>query len=598
MTARRFGLAWMCLVVLTAVRTAMGQERAYSAYELDVIQEAAAAAGSEPDSSPDGKIIEEIVVYRLQVFDHRDPVPRWVNVLHRTTRERVIQRELLFAVGDRYDAESINESARNLREIAQVSLVLAIPIRGSASDRVRVVVVTKDIWSLRAAWDPEITSDGISQMRLAADEINLAGQHKIVSAQGGFDPGSYYYGAGYQDPRVAGSRIFASASAALVFDRRDGSSEGSFGWVWYGQDLYSLDAKWGWGVLAAWRDDVERSYQGLVQRTYDAEATPGDDRIPYEWKRGVWYGSNELVRSFGRRHKLDVSTGIEAFRGEYSMRAAGTDFAGAAQREFRAGEVPPDHQRIDPFVELRFRSTTFLRTLDVDTLALQEDVQTGHDVTLRAYPAGTAVGSSRDLFGFAASGGYTLPFGDGFVRVVGATAMELAAEDSDVLFTGHVYLATPRLGFGRLVYDVVAAHRYRDFYRERFVLGGVDRLRGYSSGFRRGKDLVASTFEFRTTSVGLLGVELGAAAFYDAGDAADGFAGLDLRQSVGGGARLLFPMFDRTVFRADVGFPVDRDRQDVAASGSRKTWGLVLSFEQAIPVPSARSSRTPTALQL
>jgi hypothetical protein len=599
MVLKRFVSAGLCVATLTAAGAALSQEHRYSAYEQDVIGEVLAETRGEIEPNPDGKVIESILVYRLKVFDHRDPVPRWVNVLHRTSRERVILRELLFTAGDRYDAELVAESARNLRDITQVSLVLAVPLRGTTTDRVCVVVITKDIWSLRAAWDPEVTSDGISEMKLAADEINLAGQHKTVSARGGFDQGSYYYGAGYQDPRVAGSRIFASTSAALVFDRRDGRPEGSFGWFWYGQELFSIDAKWGWGVFAAWRDDVERSYQGFGQRTYNATVTPENDHIPYEWERGVWYATNEVVRSFGRDSKLDIASGFEALRGEYMTTAvSNAQYRPAAMREFRANEVPPNHQRINPFFEVRAHSTRFLRTLDVDTLALQEDVQIGHDTTLRVYPATSAIGSTRDLFGLAVSSAYTVPLSDGFVRAIGATTVELAGERSDVLFTGRLHLTTPRLGFGRFVYDAFAAHRYRDYYKERFVLGGVDRLRGYSSNFRRGKDVVASTFEFRTTSVGLLGVELGAAAFYDAGDAADGFAAMDLRQSVGGGARLLFPMFDRTVFRVDVGFPVDRDRQDATADGRRKTWGFVFSFEQAIPVPSTRASRTPTALAL
>ena len=599
MFPERFVSTGLLLVALASSGAASGQERDYSVYEQDVIREALEQEDEELDPNPEGKIIESVLVYRLKVFDHRDPVPKWVNVLHRTSRERVIRRELLFRAGDRYDSKVVDESARNLRDIAQVSLVLTVPVRGSAPDRVRVIVITKDIWSLRAAWDPTITGEGISELKLAADEINVAGQHKVVSLRGGFDQGSYYYGAGYQDPRVAGSRIFTSTSASLVFDRRDGRAEGSFGWMWYGQDLYSLDTRWGWGAFAAWRDDVQRSYRGSLQRTYDATNTVGDDRIPYEWQRGVWYGSNELVRSFGRETKLDVTAGVEALRGEYSLGFDEEDgFDPAAVREFRRREVPPNHQRINPFLELRAHSTRFLRTLDVDTLALQEDIQIGHDVSVRLYPASSAVGSSRDLIGLVASGGYTVPMGDGFVRAISTATAELAGDDSDVLFTGQLHLQTPRLGVGRFVYDAFGAYRYRDFYKERYVLGGVDRLRGYSIGFRRGKDVVASTFEFRTTSVGLLGVELGAAAFYDAGDAANGFAAMDLRQSAGVGARLLFPMFDRTVFRADVGFPLDRDRQDVTASGQRRAWGVVFSFDQAIPTPSTRLSRTPTALAL
>ncbi|HLV20433.1 MAG TPA: hypothetical protein VKZ49_06120, partial [Polyangiaceae bacterium] len=46
--------------------------------------------------APAGKRIERVDVVALDVFEDRDPAPKLLNVLHVTTRERVIRRELLF----------------------------------------------------------------------------------------------------------------------------------------------------------------------------------------------------------------------------------------------------------------------------------------------------------------------------------------------------------------------------------------------------------------------------------------------------------------------------------------------------------------------
>ena len=88
--------------------------------------------GLELEPDPDGKLIEDVQIATMDVFDERDPVPDFVDVLHTTTREHVIRRELLFEPGARYDTRLADESARNLRDLIQLSIVLIVPARGSA----------------------------------------------------------------------------------------------------------------------------------------------------------------------------------------------------------------------------------------------------------------------------------------------------------------------------------------------------------------------------------------------------------------------------------------------------------------------------------
>ena len=150
-----------------------------------------------------------------------------------------------------------------------------------------------------------------------------------------------------------------------------------------------------------------------------------------------------------------------------------------------------------------------------------------------------------------------------------------------MLFEGVAHLVTPRLGFGRLVYDTRAAHRYRDYHHQRFVLGGDSRLRGYSATEFRGKDLLVSNLELRTAAVELLSAQLGGALFYDVGDAFNGLEQLRLKQGAGFGVRVLFPQLDRIALRVDWGFPLSEERDSWPGS-------IFATFGQAVPVRAIR----------
>jgi len=159
---RWLGLSFACCSAALLSVTAAGAEPllpaerpehdGYSALEKSVISQKLGQRGLSLDPAPEGKLIEEVQIVTLDVFDERDPMPDIVNVLHVTTRERVIRRELLFHEGEPYRALFAHETARNLRDVTQLSIVLVVPAQGSRPERVRVLVITKDVWSLRLNW--------------------------------------------------------------------------------------------------------------------------------------------------------------------------------------------------------------------------------------------------------------------------------------------------------------------------------------------------------------------------------------------------------------------------------------------------------------
>ena len=543
----------------------------YSALERSVIEQGLAERGLTTESAPEGKLIEDIQIISLEVFDERDPMPDFVNVFHATTRPEVIRRELLFHQGEPYRASFVHETARNLRQVQQLSIVLLVPAKGSRPDRVRILVITKDVWSLRLNWDVKLSNSNITSLVLNPSEQNLFGSHAVIGALFIMDPAVYSMGFTLEHRRLLGTHQQVSLGGSVIKNRYSGDTEGSFGEFRYGQPLYSLDTKWSWGTSILWRQDIARRFRGAV-----VDNTAG---IPAEYHRDRLYGGYELVRSFGRTFKYDLSVGFEADRRLYRT----FDLSGyppADVKRFLAKEIPVSDQRIGPFAQLHVHRTDYRTLLEVETLGLQEDFRRGHDLLLRVYSGINALGSTRNLLGSTASFAYTLPVEDGFIRPVVSSTIEWASLNrNDALFQAAMRIVSPRLGFGRLMIDGEYFTRYYNYSNRRYALGGDNRLRGYEPGRFVGPNVVALNTELRTTSVDILSAQVGAAVFYDMGDASEKPDQFRLKHSVGLGLRVLFPEFDRIALRADWGFPLSPGFQTFPGA-------FFLSFGQAFSMPS------------
>ena len=570
---RWLGLSFVCGFALwaSAVGAQPAESTRYSALEASVIGQNLAQRGLAIDPLPEGKRIEDIQIVTLEVFDERDPMPDFVNVLHTTTRERVIRRELLFEEGEQYRAALAHETARNLRDLAQVSIVLVVPVQGSRPDRVRVLVITKDVWSLRLNWLLQSSNAHINSLVLNPSEENLFGTHAVVGGFFVLDPATYSLGVSLSHRRLFGSHELAVLGASFIRNRDTGAAEGSFGEFRYGQPLYSLDTKWSWGTSVLWRHDIARRFKGI-----DVATSYG---IPIRYNRDAVYGGYQLTRSFGRRFKYDLSVGVEAERFVYRAPDLSA-FDPRAAALFTAVQLPVSDQRVSPFAQLHAHRTDFDSLIEVETLGLQEDFRRGHDLLLRMYGASSSIGSTRDLIGSQASLSYTFPVAGGLLRPLLGERIEYASHGRDDAFVeADLRFVSPRLGIGRLVFDGKFVNRFRNYLNRRFVLGGDNRLRGYAPGAFDGPNLMVANAELRTSSIDILSAQVGAAAFYDVGDTPRDIRGFKLKQGAGVGLRVLFPEFDRIVFRADWGLPLSAGYQALPGA-------FFVSFAQAFSMPS------------
>ncbi|BDG09512.1 BamA/TamA family outer membrane protein [Anaeromyxobacter paludicola] len=556
----------------------------WSPYEEETVAEALRLLRLSLDPAPEGKVVESIETVRLEVIEERDPAPRFLNLFHVVTRPGVVQRELLLRAGDRWRQPLADESQRNLEALPQLSLVLVVPAKGSAPDRVRMVVITKDVWSLRLNWDIAYTSGGVESLSVHPTETNLLGTHESLGLLLDWAPLSLAVGAQLQAPRLLGNRVSASAEGGLIFANGSGQREGSFGALSLSNPLWTSLTEWSWGASVSWLEEVTRLYQNahLAAFSLDPAAGCADARscVPYAWKSDLVTAGASLTRSFGWATKQDLTLGFEGRRRHFTLPDLSA-YDPATVEAFRTTRVPVSDDRVGPFVQYRTYSSSFLRVLDLETLALQEDHRLGFEGYARLYASWRSIGGSRSFTGISTGASHTLPLRDGLLRAGVELISEIEAgtvTDGSVQATLRV--ASPRGALGRLVLDGVLLDRFRNHLDQTSSLGGDSRLRGYPTGFLVGADVLAVNLEARSTPVPLFrSVQLGAVAFVDAGDAFDRFGQLSLHRSAGLGLRLLFPQVDRIAFRVDVGFPLERPLPAGASPAA-----VFVRFDQGFPL--------------
>lgn len=526
------------------------------------------------DEAPEGKRIEGVQVVRLPVFDDDDPVPDFVNVFHMQSRERVIRRELLFEAGDIYHGERVDETLRILQTFPQFGVVVVVTLKGSQPGRVRVVVMVRDVWSLRLNYDLEANDKSLNYLQLNLSEDNLLGTRTRLGGIFSLQPDRYSFGGLVLHPRVAGTKIDTYGLGRVYVNRDTGKAEGSAVTLSVYRSLLALSDKWGFLAGAGWVVEQTRRYSdGVLLET--------KQHVPLVYHTSVQRAGAQVTRSFGLAQKLDLTFGLELNRRKYDATQRPEDSRQAFEA-FVRDELPVSDTRLSPFFMLEQHTARYLATRDVETLSLQESYRLGQIVALRVYPAARSLGSSRTLLGSVAWLGYTWALGDGLVRVLGSSSIEQADRARHQASTqAALRVVSPRLAFMRLVADGALVSTYRNYLNRQLVLGGASRPRGYPISRFRDPSGAAVSAELRTSAVNILSARVGAAAFYDVGGVGEQLPDVALHQSIGAGVRILFPQLNRQVFRVDWAAPLTAPYHALPG-------GVYIGFGQAFDMPNLK----------
>lgn len=532
-------------------------------------------------------VITEIFVDNGSVFDvGGDDLDRrfsWAyrsaNSIHVRTRESVIRRELLFAVGDCYVPALLQDSERILRSLSFIADADVFGVRQPDGSQ-HVVVETRDEWSVRLEpqWDSDEGGVAITGLELREDNLLGTGQH--VSAYFKESQGERVYGAAVGTRQLLGTRLDAELSVAKtpvgvsVVQRLAYPFRGENG-------------RW------AFRQEIEHQERNFIIFIPDAGADGGVRRRYFEEERRSF--DVGTVMRLGRRGQLTLfGVALAGEWTEYPRDYLSVDGGGdrPATRQVSPEEPERPVTGLDTISSVRVvflagqRNVRFQRRRALDVVRGTEDVRLGVE---------TEVGIGRSLAAFSDDDDLLVDLG---FSVASAPVRGVLAGFSARAEGRRVYGAEPgslqwRNLFGQADawaywrpsdesrHTVVAAATvvggWRTMVPFQLTMGNRAGLRGLPTHAWPGERRIVASLEHRM----YLGwpyprlFDLGTAVFVDAGKM---WAGGDtfgmnspLEASVGFGLRAAFPPGSRRTYRMDVAVPVT---DALSASNVVVTFGL------------------------
>lgn len=528
-----------------------------------VAVQAVVPAAAQEAVCPEGRV-SGILIDNQSVFDLSETeggrrfawAYRLANRLHVRTDAEVIERELLFEVGDCYQIEQLRDSERLLRAFPFLADADVYGIREADGD-IQVMVDTQDEWSTRV--EPRIGSGGPAGLRgIRVVEDNLLGTGRHVSLFYERNDEDRIYGVAFATPQLFRSR-------------------------------------WNMGVRLARTDvgyDVRQSvtypFLGETGRIAFREASERQDRYFELFMPSPDGGPLSRILVPVRREKAEVGA---AFR--WGAERYRHTLLGVALATERVGYPAPPRQRLEDGSEVDAsgmvgdwwmpvsgarlmlltgqRNVYFVRRQGLDTVNGTEDVELGVEAEASFGPTLPIVSTDRDIavgIGLFAAG--ELP---GESLVGGRFAAEARRayrrlpgfpEWHDIQSELEVwaYLRPEAGSRHQLVASVSAVGGWHSRAPFQLTLGGEAGLRGFPRHVHPGGRRIVGSVEHRARldwpAPTLF--DLGTVLFVDGGQIWRGHApfGVDsgVRASVGAGIRAAFPAGSRQTFRLDVGMPM------------------------------------------
>jgi hypothetical protein len=226
-------------------------------------------AAPAPPGASDPMIIRGIQIETHRIFDSAEAssgIYDAMNTLHRTTRPYVIQQQLLFKVGERWDSALVRETARNLRSLG---LFRVVTIDSTPTDSGLIArVSTQDAWTFGIVFT--IKSSG-SQIGYAVgfNDHNVLGTGTQFQMQYGKNPDRDSVMFGVSKEFLFGSPYDVTLNYNHLSDGKTGSGtfglpfrtlESTRGWT-LGSQLYDGRVLLFYGGDTTAQDTVRRSFQ-------------------------------------------------------------------------------------------------------------------------------------------------------------------------------------------------------------------------------------------------------------------------------------------------------------------------------------------------
>lgn len=557
-------------------------------YSEEISLQALHAEGWEIASAPEGKKIRSIYTIRLPVFLRTERLG-WLtaplNLLHVTTQEALVLKEARVKKGGLWSSQDALETERNLRQLGVFTSVRVFAVHAIDGpphpDEVDVVVVTRDLWSLRLENAFSYNGGVLSQLSLALTERNLLGRRITLSASSNLSPLTFSAGLSVSHRRF-GPDLSLGIAAAGIWTRATGEREGEGIEITLSRPLYHLDQRWSFGASAGIGRVRARITRGGQVVTDDDPSTPELEETPIEWSLRSWSAGASATRQWKGEYQKKLSLGVSISESQREMVQALSDSQLARWRELY---LPPDRFQVGPSVSFTWFQREFIALHDISTFGVREDLRVGpsistsHSLVLigdQAYIPSFSLGYTWRLLnrGFIAVGF------SGSTRIEGKEREKIRNRELSGGLTWALPLKPTQAHLGFLIGRSSWLSRWNDVSNAFSSIGGSSGLRGYPDGAFSitGGDVARQNLEYRSPPLKWSFLHLGAVLFYDGASVHSSVNSFAWKQSVGGGLRFLFPQLNRSVFRLDLATPLSPYPENQARPGMVFSFGSAQGF--------------------
>ena len=458
---------------------------------------------SEPIPSPEelearGATIGKIEFIIQDVFDTSNPKEnnklfRAANALHISTKQYVIEEQILFKTGDRYVPRTIEETERILRsnEFLYDASIRAIRYHNNQVD---IEVLTRDVWTLTGSVNFQ-RKGGVSDTGFEIEDQNLLGHGKRISLQRSRDANRSENLIEYYDPLFTKERLQMTV----------GYSNNSDGWrksFDLERPFYSLDSRWSFGVN--W-DNSSRT---------DTLYRDHEEYQHFNYRETVYGVFGGYSMGLEHNHISRFTLGFASEEVQISPNSE-TDLT---------RPLPPNRAVSYPWIGFNRIDNHFIKAKRIDLIERTEDINIGTEYDVKIGASNQVFGAMENrliIEGFVSKGNQPLRPDNLLLSSAKLSGRLSNTHAENMLLATKARFFSPaakhQVNYARLQFDV--GHDLDE--DKQLLLGGQNGLRGYPANYREGNRRFLLNLERRFYGTHQLWqlFYVGAAAFFDVGSA-------------------------------------------------------------------------------
>jgi len=447
------------------------------------------------DLEAQSAIIGEVRLEQSNVFDLSDPAEnnwlyRLANRWHIVTKDKVINKQLLFKPGDEYSARLIDESERILRRKTYLFDADIQPVKYE-NGVVDLAVRTRDVWTL----SPELSvsrSGGENRTKIGLEDSNLFGLGQFLTVARTEDVDRTEKIFVFADPHLGRSWISAALTIA-------DNSDGKLNRLIAQRPFYALDTRWSAGITLSENERREALYRS------------GGEAAEYRHER-------DFVSAFGGWSRGLQNGWVRRFR------------AGVIYDDNRYSNVPTptlpqllpeDRKLVYPFFGIEVLEDDFETSSNRDQIGQTEDFYFGSRLSASLGWVSESFGADRDALVIAAqaSRGFGSLQKDALLLSAGFNGRVEAGDATNMILAASARYYKVQSA-KRLFFVTLGATAGHELDLDNPVqIGGNSGLRGYPLRYRSGDSKMLLTIEQRyfTDWYPFRLFRVGAAVFADTG---------------------------------------------------------------------------------